>query len=47
MNKLRQRVIFCPQCDGVRSATDGVCTGCGAELFDPFAVAPYDFEPSV
>jgi heme-degrading monooxygenase HmoA len=32
----RQRVIFCRSCDGVTPATDGVCGGCGTELFDPF-----------
>jgi heme-degrading monooxygenase HmoA len=34
----RQRVIFCQHCDGVTPATDGVCVGCGTELFDPFAI---------
>ena len=34
----RQRVIFCQQCDGVTPATNGVCSGCGTELFDPFAI---------
>jgi heme-degrading monooxygenase HmoA len=33
----RQRVIFCQQCDGVTPATEGLCVGCGTELFDPFA----------
>ncbi|MGH9235921.1 MAG: antibiotic biosynthesis monooxygenase family protein [Acidimicrobiales bacterium] len=33
----RQRVIFCQACDGVTPATDGVCAGCGTDLFDPFA----------
>ena len=33
----RQRVIFCPACDGVTPATHGLCGGCGAELWDPFA----------
>ncbi|MEY2477814.1 MAG: hypothetical protein QOG87_3129 [Actinomycetota bacterium] len=33
-----QRVIFCQRCDGVTPATAGVCSGCGTELFDPFAV---------
>jgi hypothetical protein len=40
----RQRVIFCQQCDGVTPATDGVCAGCGTELFDPFAI-PSHSEP--
>lgn len=34
----RQRVIFCQHCDGVTSVTDRTCTGCGVELYDPFAV---------
>ena len=38
MNTPRQRVIFCQQCDGVTPATNGVCVGCGTELFDPFAI---------
>jgi hypothetical protein len=38
MTTPRQRVIFCQQCDGVTPATDGVCVGCGTELFDPFAI---------
>jgi heme-degrading monooxygenase HmoA len=38
MTTRRQRVIFCQQCDGVTPATDGVCAGCGTELFDPFAI---------
>ena len=33
----RQRVIFCQQCDGVTSVSERFCTGCGVELFDPFA----------
>jgi heme-degrading monooxygenase HmoA len=37
----RQRVIFCQLCDGVTPATDGVCAGCGTELFDPFAIPTY------
>ena len=36
MSTPRQRVIFCQECDGVTPATDGVCSGCGVELFDPF-----------
>ena len=35
----RQRVVFCQQCDGVTPATDGRCSGCGMELFDPYASA--------
>lgn len=38
MTTPHQRVIFCQQCEGVTPATDGVCSGCGAELFDPFAI---------
>jgi uncharacterized paraquat-inducible protein A len=34
----RKRVIFCQLCDGVTSVTEGVCVGCGTELFDPYAV---------
>ena len=34
----RPRVIFCQQCDGVTPAGDGVCGGCGTELFDPYAM---------
>lgn len=34
----RQRVIFCQECEGVTPATAGVCSGCGGELFDPYAV---------
>jgi heme-degrading monooxygenase HmoA len=41
MTTPRQRVIFCQQCDGVTPATDGVCAGCGTELFDPFAIPTY------
>jgi heme-degrading monooxygenase HmoA len=33
----RQRVIFCQKCEGITPATAGVCSGCGAELFDPYA----------
>jgi len=33
----RERVIFCQECDGVTPATHGSCTGCGMELFDPYA----------
>jgi heme-degrading monooxygenase HmoA len=33
----RPRVIFCQQCDGVTSVTERRCTGCGTELFDPYA----------
>jgi heme-degrading monooxygenase HmoA len=35
----RPRVIFCQDCDGITPATEGVCAGCGAELFDPFTRA--------
>jgi heme-degrading monooxygenase HmoA len=38
MTAPRQRVIFCQQCDGVTPTTDRVCTGCGTELLDPFAI---------
>ena len=38
MTTPRQRVIFCQHCDGVTPAADGVCAGCGTELFDPFAI---------
>jgi heme-degrading monooxygenase HmoA len=38
MTTPHQRVIFCQQCDGVTPATEGVCRGCGTELFDPFAM---------
>ena len=38
MTTPRQRVIFCQQCDGVTPATERVCSGCGTELFDPFAI---------
>ena len=44
MTTPRQRVIFCQHCDGVTPATDDVCTGCGTELFDPFAI-PSHAEP--
>jgi heme-degrading monooxygenase HmoA len=44
MTTPRQRVIFCQQCDGVTPAKDGVCAGCGTELFDPFAI-PSQSEP--
>jgi heme-degrading monooxygenase HmoA len=37
MNTPRQRVIFCQECDGVTSASDRRCAGCGVELFDPYA----------
>ena len=37
MSTPRQRVIFCQECDGVTPASEGVCSGCGIELFDPFA----------
>lgn len=32
----RQRVVFCPRCDAVTPVGDRVCSGCGAELFDPY-----------
>ena len=38
MTTPHQRVIFCQQCAGVTPATDGLCVGCGTELFDPFAI---------
>lgn len=38
MTTPHQRVIFCQHCDGVTPATDSVCSGCGTELFDPFAI---------
>jgi heme-degrading monooxygenase HmoA len=38
MTTPRQRVIFCQQCDGVTPATAGTCSGCGTDLFDPYAV---------
>jgi heme-degrading monooxygenase HmoA len=34
----RNRLIFCQQCDGVTAAGTPHCTGCGVELFDPYAV---------
>jgi len=34
----RERVIFCQQCEGVTPATEGVCRGCGDDLFDPFSI---------
>ena len=34
----RRRLIFCRHCDGVTPIADGVCQGCGTELFDPYAV---------
>jgi heme-degrading monooxygenase HmoA len=37
----RQRVIFCQNCDGVTPATSGTCSGCGAELFDPYRTASH------
>ncbi len=44
MTTPRQRVIFCQHCDGVTPATEDVCSGCGTELFDPFAI-PSHAEP--
>jgi heme-degrading monooxygenase HmoA len=38
MTTPHERVIFCQHCDGVTPATAGVCSGCGTELFDPFAI---------
>jgi uncharacterized paraquat-inducible protein A len=38
MTTPRQRVIFCQQCEGVTPATEGVCRGCGNDLFDPFSI---------
>jgi hypothetical protein len=38
MTTPRQRVIFCQYCDGVIPVTDRKCSGCGTELFDPFAI---------
>ena len=35
----RNRLIFCPRCDGVTPVTERVCRGCGMELFDPYAAA--------
>ena len=40
MNTPRQRVIFCPHCDGITPATAGACSGCGADIFDPYATPP-------
>ena len=40
-HKPRQRVIFCQDCDGVTPATAGLCTRCGAVLFDPYATASH------
>ncbi len=37
----RQRVIFCQHCDGVTSVTERHCSGCGAELVDPYASVDY------
>jgi heme-degrading monooxygenase HmoA len=31
----RQRLIFCQSCDGVASAIDPTCPGCGSHLDDP------------
>src|SRR3954452_8552821 len=33
MDAPRERVIFCQSCDGVTPAAQGVCSGCGIELF--------------
>ena len=38
----RQRVIFCQICDAVTPVTARVCSGCGDELFDPYAVTCAD-----
>jgi heme-degrading monooxygenase HmoA len=46
MSTPRQRVIFCQHCDGVTPVGDGACSGCGTELFDPYAEAAY-VRPSV
>ena len=32
----RKRVIFCQNCDGVTPSSEGVCSGCGVELVDPY-----------
>jgi len=32
----RQRLFFCPSCDGVVPSTEPSCTGCGSPLPDPF-----------
>ena len=37
----RERVIFCQDCDGVTPAAAGRCSGCGAELFDPYVTASH------
>ena len=42
MPKPRHRVIFCQHCDGVTPVEEGVCRGCGGELFDPFRAADND-----
>ena len=36
MNTPRQRVIFCPECEGVTPSTETQCVGCGIDLFDPY-----------
>jgi heme-degrading monooxygenase HmoA len=35
----RGRLIFCQHCDAVTPVAEGVCPGCGHELFDPYAVS--------
>ena len=40
----RQRVIFCQECDGVTSVTEHCCSGCGIELYDPFASSIRDHQ---
>jgi heme-degrading monooxygenase HmoA len=37
----RPRVIFCQGCEAVTPATDAQCSGCGADLFDPYASATH------
>ena len=36
-NAPRTRVTFCQHCEAVSPATETRCSGCGTELFDPFA----------
>jgi heme-degrading monooxygenase HmoA len=36
MTTPRDRVIFCQECDGVTSASEAACSGCGTELYDPY-----------
>lgn len=33
----RGRMVFCTKCPAITSAVEGVCSGCGTELFDIYA----------